>query len=151
VAKIVNFRTGRVWHELHQAREYFTSPILDLLPIGISVIAKSGLYVYVNQTHAEAFGYTPDELALKKNLFEVSAKEDHHTTRASLEKTMDTGEACWIKKSWRHRNGYRVPGWVQCKKIEVANITLMLGIVTYGDRFRPSGLDGIEKFNSRLV
>jgi|TARA_B110000503_G_scaffold129013_1_gene200769 PAS domain S-box-containing protein len=91
--------------------------ILEYLPLGISIVAKDGTYLYVNQLYCKKLGYRAEDLVLKKTSMDITTdmapeKILKNLEIASIFGTARRGVGVYnlFKKTWRHAEGGEVTG-----------------------------------------
>lgn len=93
------------------------SSILEYLPLGISIVAKDGTYLYVNELYSRKLGYPAEDLVLKKSVMDITLDVPpeqllKNLKAASIFGTARRGVGIYnlFKKTWRHASGGTVTG-----------------------------------------
>ena len=91
--------------------------ILEYLPLGISIVAKDGTYLYVNELYSRKLGYPAEDLILEKTVMDITVDVPPEELLAGLKAASIFGTARrgvgiynLFKKTWRHAEGGTVTG-----------------------------------------
>jgi len=128
--------------------------ILEYLPCGISIVAKDGTYLYVNDLYCKKLGYSYEDLVLKKTVMDITVDlppEDllqnlnaaHHFGRVRK----GVGMYNCFKKSWRHANGQTVAGVCKASRFYFRKngLTCVIAIVAFEES--PGEYDNLIDFH----
>ena len=130
---------------LNIKNSFFSKIAVNLLqesPMGHSLIARDGTFIWVNETYANALGYTPNELMWKKNVTEVTYDIPDSDFLKNLEASFRFGKMrrgqgrynCF-RKQWLHKNGQIVTGICKSNVFKLdGNFSAMMSWVSFEER-----------------
>ncbi len=96
-------------------------------PVGMCIWTLKGDYIYANNIYANMVGYQRGELcgtdfvADPMSVFDILIPETMATMAPALKTLVTFGRSNWVAKSWRHKDGYRVDGYVKMNVVRAGN------------------------------
>lgn len=119
------------------------SSILEYLPCGISIVARDGTYLYVNDLYAKKLGYSYEELVLKKTVMDITVDLPPEDLLQNLQAAHHFGQVRKgvgsynvFKKTWRHATGQTVAGVCKASRFYFRKngMTCVIAIIAFEEK-----------------
>ena len=99
----------------------------NVWPVGMCIWTLKGDYIYANNIYANMVGYQRGELCGTDfihdpmSVFDILIPETMRTLAPALMAVCRFHRSDWVAKSWRHKEGYRVDGYLKMSIVRSGN------------------------------
>tara|TARA_R100001510_G_scaffold57488_1_gene65747 strand:+ start:4757 stop:5722 length:966 start_codon:yes stop_codon:yes gene_type:complete len=118
-----------------------TNSLVDNMPLGLSIVTRSGKFLWANEVYAQKIGYELYDLLFSRNIEDI-------TIQSLAEVNFDQeiiSSSHWRYKIYKHKNGHNVSAKIKTKKTTYNGVPVFFSVVDYTHHDCELGIDKINK------